>query len=393
MKRIGVYGGIFDPPHMGHVRAAQYALSALKLDRLLLIPSYNGPDTALRSRAPTGEQRRFMTTLTAKQIPGAQVLDIDLRHGSIGLDARGINALCDRFPEDELILLMDTDVFLSLQKWQYVQMPFKNCSLGVFCREKGNLEALMTQQAILESSGVRVYLLKNSIRELSYADIRRMLAFGCADEFLDPETAKYIYENQLYETGGCLKNLSMQQLERAVTSLLKANRVAHVLGCRDTAVELARHWGANEIDAARAGLLHDITKALDGPLQLTLCRAYGMVLDDFYTKNSKPLHALTGALVARRIFGENEAVVSAIRWHTTGKADMTLLEKIIYVADYMEPNRKFSGVEQLRTLAYTDLDSALKCGLEMTASLLKQQGSVISPRALEALQWLLAKRE
>ena len=180
----------------------------------------------------------------------------------------------------------------------------------------------------------------------------------------------------------------MEKLEQVVVSLLKPNRVAHVLGCRDTAVELARRWGADETDAARAGMLHDITKALDGPLQLTLCEAYGMILDDFSAKNPKTLHALTGSLVAERIFGEKEAVVEAIRWHTTGKADMNLLQKIIYVADYMEPNRDFPGVEQLRSLAFTDIDAALKLGLEMTLSVLREQGREISEESMQALMWL-----
>ena len=171
-------------------------------------------------------------------------------------------------------------------------------------------------------------------------------------------------------------------------SLLKENRVAHVLGCRDTAIKLAEHWGADPIDAARAALLHDVTKALDGPLQLTLCRAYGTMLDDFSTQNPKTLHALTGSLVAKRIFGENDAVVSAIRSHTTGKANMNLLEKIIYVADYMEPNRSFEGVEVLRELAFRDIDGALCLGLETTVAMLREQGSEISRESIEALNWL-----
>jgi nicotinate-nucleotide adenylyltransferase len=153
-------------------------------------------------------------------------------------------------------------------------------------------------------------------------------------------------------------------------------------------VELAKHWGANETDAARAGILHDITKAIDGPLQLTLCAAYGKILSEFSRKYPKTLHALTGSLVAERIFGENEDVVSAIQWHTTGKADMTLLQKIIYVADYMEPNRNFPGVEKLRALAYTDMDAALKLGLEMTLEHLNRQGAEVSPESREALAWL-----
>ena len=173
--------------------------------------------------------------------------------------------------------------------------------------------------------------------------------------------------------------------------LLKPSRVGHVLGCRDTAVKLAKRWGADEDDAARAGILHDVTKALDGPLQLTLCAEYGTILTDFGKKYPKTLHALTGALVAERIFGEKQSVVNAIRHHTTGKANMSLLEKIIYVADYMEPNRDFPGVERLRELAFSDLDAALKLGLEMTLEHLKRQGSEVSPESREALAYLNQK--
>ena len=92
--------------------------------------------------------------------------------------------------------------------------------------------------------------------------------------------------------------------------------------------------------------------------------------------------------MAERIFGENAAVDNAIASHTTGKANMNMLERIIYVADYMEPNRKFPGVEELRRLAYTDINKALKLGLDMTLELLRQQGSEVSPGSREALNWL-----
>ncbi len=189
-------------------------------------------------------------------------------------------------------------------------------------------------------------------------------------------------------TGPRLHGLSMEELEQAVISYLKPNRVAHVLGCRDTAVALAKRWGADEEDASRAGLLHDITKALDGPLQLALCDAYGVRLDDFSRQYPKTLHALTGSLIAERIFGENNRVVEAIRSHTTGKAHMNTLQKIVYVADYMEPNRAFPGVEQLRTLAFSDLDGALRLGLEMTLGHLKDQGSTVAPDSQAAIDWL-----
>ena len=118
-----------------------------------------------------------------------------------------------------------------------------------------------------------------------------------------------------------------------------------------------------------------------------------MILDDFSSRNTKTLHALTGSWVAERVFGENEAVVSAIASHTTGKPGMNLLETIIYVADYMEPNRDFPGVEQLRALAYSDIYAALKLGLNMTITMLKQQGREISPESAQTLAWLEQKEK
>ena len=197
-----------------------------------------------------------------------------------------------------------------------------------------------------------------------------------------------LFGDGLLQADRDLHCLSEYELEQTVKALLKPSRVAHVLGCRDTAVRLAKKWGADETDAARAALLHDVTKALDGPLQLTLCKAYGIILDVFSTENPKTLHALTGSLVAERVFGEKPEVVAAIRSHTTGKANMNTLEKILYVADYMEPNRDFPGVEKLRELAFTDLDKALKLGLQMTLELLQKQGREISPESAEALAFL-----
>ena len=221
---------------------------------------------------------------------------------------------------------------------------------------------------------------------ISTEDLRRMLCFGCASEVLSPEGQRLAAENGL--CGFEFRNLPVDALQEVVVRLLKPSRVAHVLGCRETAVELAKLYGADETDAARAALLHDITKALNGQLQLTMCRCYGTILDNFSQKNPKTLHALTGSLVAQRIFGENAAVVDAIRCHTTGKADMNLLQKIIYVADYVEPNRDFPGVEELRNLAYTDITQALKLGLQNTLDLLRRQEREISPESQEALAFL-----
>ena len=389
MKRIGIFGGTFNPPHLGHVRMAQYALTALGLEKLLVIPSCISPHKQMPADSASPLQRLDMLRLCFAQAENIEVSDLELQRGGSSYTYETIQQIKSLYPDSELILFIGTDMFLSFLNWCKPEKILEYVSLGVFYRgAHGEINAVAEQKALLEEQGAEVYLAENPVTAISSTDLRRMLTFRCADEFLEPAVLTYIQENGLYGTHRDLRGLSPEGLEQTVVRLLKANRVAHVLGCRDTAVELARVWGADECDAARAALLHDITKALDGPLQLTLCNAYGIILDNFSVQNPKTLHALTGSLVAERVFGENAAVVSAIRSHTTGKADMNMLEKLIYVADYMEPNRDFPGVEELRHLAYTDIDMALKRGLEMTIHMLREQGREISRESLEALAWL-----
>ena len=388
MERIGIYGGTFNPPHIGHLQAARAAVSALSLSSLLLIPTRVAPHKTIPAGSPSALQRLEMLRI-AQDDPRIQVSDIELRRPDVSYTYLTVLELKRQHADAELVLLMGTDMFLTLPNWVNPQIILENASIGVFYRgEKGERAAIDARKAELERTGATVYLVQNDVISISSTQLRRMLAFHCADPFLDESTADYIRRNNLYNVHANWKNLPMEQLEPVVLSLIDPGRVSHVLGCRDTAVALAKRWGANVEDAARAGILHDITKALDGPLQLTLCDAYGKILTDFSRKYPKTLHALTGSLVAERIFGENKAVVEAICHHTTGKADMTLLEKIIYVADYMEPCRNFPGVDKLREAAFRNIDDALKLGLEMTMEHLKRLGDEISPASREALQWL-----
>ena len=392
MQRIGIYGGTYNPPHIGHIRAAAYAVGSLGLQKLLMIPSCISPHKQLPENSAAPAQRLEMLRLSAAGEAGIEISDLELRRGSTSYTYETVAEVKKQYPEAELLLCMGTDMFLSFDTWKNPDEILKNAALAVFYRgDPGEVSQIREKKAYFEKQGAKIYLVENPVTDISSTDLRRMLVFDCAEPFLCSGVGDYIRKNQLYGTGKNYRNLSLEELETVVKALLKPNRVAHVLGCRQTARELAELHGTDPVDAQRAALLHDITKALDGPLQLTLCREYGINLDDFSAKNPKTLHALTGSLVAERIFGENQAVVEAIKSHTTGKADMNTLEKIIYVADYMEPNRNFSGVETLRTLAYTDLTGALKLGLTMTLTMLQEQGREISPESRQALEFLSKK--
>jgi len=387
MEKIGIFGGSFDPPHIGHIQSAQQAAKALDLDRLLMIPAAAPPHKS--GCYVSGEHRLAMLRIACGDDPVLQPSDMELRRSGPSYTYETVEAVRDAYPDAEVFLLMGSDMFLSFLSWKNPERILAQATLAVFCRgDKGEKEKIAQQKALLEQQGHTVFCVDTHVVQISSTQMRRMLAFHCADEFLPAGVGDYIRAHNLYDVNADWKHLPMPELEKVVIRLLNPNRVNHVLGCRDTAARLAHIWGVDETDAARAGMLHDVTKAIDGPLQLTLCREYGKVLSEFSMKYPKTLHALTGSLVAERIFGENEKVVAAIECHTTGKGNMTMLEKIIYVADYMEPNRDFPGVDKLRHYAETDMDAALKLGLEMTLEHLKRQGAEVSPESKEALEYL-----
>ena len=172
-------------------------------------------------------------------------------------------------------------------------------------------------------------------------------------------------------------DVELASLRKKAWQMLDEKRIPHVAGCEEEAVCLAQRWGESPSAAAAAAILHDVTKRLSAKEQLALVKQYGIACDDALLASPKLLHAVTGAAVAKAEFKMPDAICSAIRWHTTGKPEMTLLEKIIYLADYIEPTRDFPGVEKLRKAAYEDLDSALALGLKM--SLEEVSGGGVKP--------------
>lgn len=176
----------------------------------------------------------------------------------------------------------------------------------------------------------------------------------------------------------------LSQLRERSYALHKPSRVPHVKGCEETAVELAEIYGCDVKNAATAAILHDVTKKLDNNEQLKLCRRYGIICDENVLSNPQLFHAITGAYYARENFGVSDEVFRAILYHTTGIPGMTLLEKIIYLADCIEPTRNYPGVDELRILARTDIDAALSKSLTGSLENLARRGIVPHKNTVEA---------
>lgn len=180
--------------------------------------------------------------------------------------------------------------------------------------------------------------------------------------------------------------MKREKMEYKLKKALDKQRYEHTLGVEKTAKEMARIFGEDEEKAALAGLLHDCAKCLTLAQMLKAARHEDT---DAEMRESKALmHAVAGCALAKEIYGVEDAdVLSAIRWHTTGCAEMTRLQKIIYLADMVEPNRKpFPGLEPLRALCTKDLDGAMHAALRMSLEHIREQGKTLHKDTLAALQ-------
>lgn len=387
--RTAVFGGSFNPPHIGHVRAAVAAKNALGADRLIVIPTGVSPHKPQPEGSPSAQARLEMTRLAFEGYDGVEVSDMELCREGKSYTVDTLEELSRNCRGAELFLLMGTDMLLGFDRiWYGYERILALSSLGVFSRDAAlDTELEEKCRQLEESCGARIELLPIEPLSVSSTEIRGLLKDRKGRELLDPRVYAEIIRLRHYGARPDLDWLMEQTIP-----FLDEKRVPHVAGCRQEAVKLAQRWGEDPDEAAEAAILHDITKKQKGIEQLNLCEEYGIVTDNDERREHKLLHAKTGAELARRMFGADDRVCSAIFWHTTGRPDMSLLEKIIYIADYIEPTRAFEGVERLRELAYSDLDGALILGLEMSINDLESRGIAPHRYSAEALRQLKAER-
>ena len=385
--KIAIYGGTFNPPHRGHVESLQAVYEQAKPDRVLVIPASIPPHKELAAGSPDAEKRLELTRLAFKELPYAEVTDMELTRTGKSYTSDTVAELLRKYPDAELMLAMGTDMFLSFETWHESRYLIDNVTMLVFARREGEDEKIFKYGEYLESKyGAKINYIMHDPLPISSSEIRRLLPRRLGRELLPGVVFARIVKN-----GDYAAKPDFPWLREQSYAYLSPKRIPHVQGCEWEAVRLAKRWGESEEDAAEAGILHDITKKLVLSEQLILSEKYGIINDTYETANVKLLHAKTGAALARDLFNISDRVYSAIRWHTTGKPDMTLLEKIIYMADYIEPNRDFPGVDKLRKLAYEDLDAAMVLGLKMSLEDIRSYGAEPYEVTVSAYEWYKAK--
>lgn len=185
------------------------------------------------------------------------------------------------------------------------------------------------------------------------------------------------------------KAYSLKKLRKEMEKAQNAKRFEHTLGVEYTAAALAMRYDCDVRDAQIAGLLHDCAKCLSDEKRLAICEKNHIPITALERRNPFLLHAKAGAYLAETKYGVNNAdILNAIRNHTTGRQGMSTLEKIVFIADYIEPGRKHApNLDQVRKLAFTDLDKALVKILEDTLEYLKETGGDVDPMTEETWRY------
>ena len=351
MSRVGVYGGTFAPPHNGHVAAARAFLSELSLDVLYVIPTCVPPHKRL-DEGDDPEVRLALARAAFEPIDHRVVVsDMEIRRTGVSYTADTLTELAAG--GDELFFLCGTDMFLSMDTWYHPETIFRLATVVCMPRyeEADTLASVENKAENYRSAyGARTVILRGEILPLSSTDVRETAEHGGdVAGLVPPAVLTLIRERGLYG----MKTITNEKLDalRAAVEPHLPRRMRHTLGVEDAAARLGAIYLPGKIPELRAAaLLHDITKHKTFDEHLEICRDCGVTLPLDIAFYPKTLHAITAAALVPRLFPDfaSEEIVGGVRWHTTGRAGMTMFEKIIYLADYIEDTRTFPDCVTLR---------------------------------------------
>ena len=383
--KIGLFGGSFDPPHNGHLTLAIGCADALGLDRVVLMPTGVSPHKIKQGGADAAH-RLAMCRLLAEADPRLTVSDWEIEQQGASYTVDTLTHLTAEHPQDEWYLLTGADMFLTLPTWKRYPAIAQMCTLCGIARGDADLTCLQRAAADMQTDGARTAVLPITAPTVSSSDLRNRLNSDAEDwqALVPPTIAAYILAHGLYrENGG--KSADEQYIE-ILRGRLSPYRFNHSLAVADEAKRLALRYGGDPAKAYTAGLLHDILKDNTKDEQLLLARQFGAELDEVEKHAPKLWHARLAPLFLEHILGVTDPdILSAVRYHTTAKAGMSLPETIVFLADFTAAGRNYPDVDVMRRLVDESLDKALHYSLSYTVRSLTDAQAVVHPDTAAAL--------
>lgn len=367
--RVAIFGGSFDPIHCEHVRLAEAAIEQLALDKLLVMPSRKAPHKQSGATAE-GRDRFEMCKIAFSSLPKVEISDFELSREQTSYSYLTCQHFAEHYPEAERFFLVGADMLEDFFTWRLPEEILKRVTL-VAC---GRAEPLPKElhERFIKRFSCDFLEMQHTGEELSSTEIRVALAFGREANGIPKGVQEYIKQRGLY----------LQKVIPTALALEKPERREHSFRVALMACKRAPQLKISPNKALFAAALHDCGKNV--PLTSPL-------LADFSACDVPPpvLHQYVGAYLAEHEFQiQDEEILNAIRYHTSGRAGMSDLEKLIYLADGLETGRNFPKVEELRKLFWEDLDRCLCAFLKEQMIYLKSSGKPVYSLTQEAFAWI-----
>lgn len=373
VEAVGLLGGSFNPIHEGHLAMAEAAKKALGLDKIILMPAGNPPHKG--EELAEKHHRLRMTELAAGDRFEVSAMEVERPGVTYTVDT--LEALGALYPGAALWVIIGEDTLHEISTWHDARRVFSLCRFAVFARPP---------KPPPDVPSVAVTRLDVSIPTVSATAIRERIQKGFSLQGFVPEpVADYIGRHRLYHPPTLMDDDTMR---RRLKSDLPGERFLHVLGVEETMRMLASRWGHDEERAALAGLLHDCAKSMSLKEMLYFMASVGEVTDQLRETSTALLHAPSGAAMARAVYGVTDPeILHAIRFHNTGCGNMGWMDKLLCIADMIEPGRHFTPKRQsIRERAMEDVDAAL-CGvLHAKIDRIRIRGKTLHPDTAIALK-------
>lgn len=395
MSSIGIMGGTFNPIHNVHLIMAEEARTQFHLEHVLFMPSKNPPHKEKEVIA-SDEHRKRMIQHAIQGNPYFSFSDLELKREGTTYTKDTLALLRHKHPQDTFFFIVGGDSLAAMDNWCEPEFIFQNCHVLAANRDETTKDELNKWMVYYKDKyGAQISEIKMPSISISSEMIREKIISGKSiTDYCPVPVERYIRSNCLYGAGGRLFSGDIEEMEiiEYLAANLKPKRFTHTLGVAVTAANIAAVHGCDVKKAYLAGLLHDCAKYLTGNELIEQCKKADIPLSEVELSNTALIHGKVGAYFARTKYEvKEEDILSAIAYHTTGRPGMSMLEKIVYLADYMEPGRNMKcrpySLEKIRKACYTDLDKALIMVLECCVTYLKKCGDPIDPLTIETYQY------
>lgn len=382
MRKIGILGGTFNPIHKGHMTMAKKALEQFDLEEVWFMPSKRPPHKD-NSQLVSDEERKNMIALSIAWEDKFKLSKMELLRDGVTYTVDTLKQLKTEYPEDEFYFILGADSLYQIENWKEPAEVMKLAHILCAPRYPSTLLEDELRRGNLEDKyGADIHFIKMDPMRVSSESIRAMLKCGQEEavDYLPEAVFDYIHEHKLYPA------IDRQAIREKLRGILKPSRYLHTVGVENTAACLAMRYGADMNLAALAGLLHDCAKNLSNEELLAESQKYRLEISEVEKRQPFLLHGKLGAFYAKNKYGiDEDGVLDAITWHTTGHPGMSLLEEIIFIADYIEPSRReIPGLSEIRRLVFVDLTEAVYLTLKNTLEYLKNDTqSELDPHTYE----------